>query len=118
MERLFEVGALDVSYAPLVMKKGRPGVALRIMAPIELRTRMLETLFAETPTLGVREQRMTRTVLEREVVEVETSRGTARVKVAGGAGYPEYEDCARIAREHGVPLREIYEEVLHAWRSA
>lgn len=118
MERLFDVGALDVSYAPLVMKKGRPGVALRIMAPIELRAIVLETLFAETPTLGVREQRVTRTVLEREIVQVQTPRGKARVKVAGGQGHPEYEDCARIAREHGVPLREIYEEVLLAWRGA
>lgn len=116
LERLFEAGALDVSYSPLVMKKSRPGVLLRCIAPAEQREVLVATIFAETPTLGVREQRVQRRVLERETVEVTTAHGPARVKVAGGAGYPEYEDCARIARESGKSLRAVYQEVLDAWR--
>lgn len=118
MERLFEAGALDVSYSPLVMKKGRPGTLLRVIAPVELRTRMLDSMFSETPTLGVREQRLQRTVLARKSVEVKTRHGAVRVKVAGGSAYPEFDDCARIAREHGLPLRQVYQEAVDAWRSA
>lgn len=116
LERLFEAGALDVSYSPLVMKKSRPGVLLRCIAPLDKRGTLVEMMFAETPTLGVREQRVHRRVLEREIVEVATTYGPARVKVAGGAGYPEYEDCARMARASGLSLRAIYQEVLDAWR--
>ncbi len=116
MERLFAAGALDVAYAPVVMKKSRPGIALTCIAPPSLAEDALVVLFAESTTLGVRRRREARAVLEREIVEVETPWGSARAKVAGGAAHPEHEDCARIAREHGVPLRRVYEEVQGAVR--
>lgn len=115
LERLMEAGALDATYHPLVMKKGRPGVALTCLGrPADAR-RLREVIFAETSTLGVREREVDRAVLPREVVEIETSLGRVPVKrTPGRAPAPEYEACARIARERGVPLREVYEEVRRA----
>lgn len=116
VERLLEAGAVDVAQAPITMKKGRVGIALQVLVPPSRRDAVLECLFGETPTLGVRERRSSRVVLEREIVSVETTLGMAQVKVAGGTAYPEFEDCARIARAHDLPLRRVYEEVLDAWR--
>ena len=116
MERLFAAGALDVAYAPVVMKKSRPGIALTCIAPPANTEEVLGVLFTESTTLGVRRRRDARAVLEREIVEVDTPWGRARAKLAGGAVHPEHEDCARIAREHGVALRRVYEEVQGAVR--
>lgn len=118
LERLLEAGALDAAYAPLVMKKGRPGVALTCLARPEERDRVREVLLDESGTLGVRECLSERTVLPREVREVETRFGPLAVKVSGDRGEPEYEPCARVAREHGIPLREVYEEVRRAFRDS
>ncbi len=119
VERLLEEGALDAWLGPVVMKKGRPGVVLHALAPWP-RVRELErTIFAETTTFGVRRSRHPRTVLARERVEVSTPYGTVRVKVGRLGGRtmsrsPEFEDCARRAREHGVPLPEVYAAALSA----
>jgi uncharacterized protein (TIGR00299 family) protein len=118
LERLLEAGALDAAYAPLVMKKGRPGVALTCMARPEERDQVREVLLRESGTLGVRERLVERTVLPREVREVETRFGPLAVKVSGDRAEPEYEPCARAAREHGIPLREVYEEVRRAFRDS
>jgi uncharacterized protein (DUF111 family) len=118
MERLFGLGALDVAYAPLVMKKGRPGVALTCMVRPEDREAAARAIFEETPTLGIRDQLVERRVLERRLVPFESPLGPVRFKEVGERGYPEYEDCARIARDRGLPLRQVFEEVGDAWRRA
>lgn len=116
MERLFEAGAVDVAYTPLVMKKGRPGVALTCMAPTARADSVRQTLLTQSSTLGVREETVWRSVLPRQQQEVDTRFGRLPLKVAGGRGEPEYEPCAAVARERGVPLREVYDEVRRAWR--
>jgi len=112
---LFDVflarGALDVWITPIQMKKNRPGILISVLAPERLDQDIHEIFFRETTTLGVRRARMYRKVLSREIVEVTTKFGVCRVKRAGGRVHPEYEDCARAAREHEVPLVDIYEEV-------
>jgi len=108
MERLLAAGALDVTISPLLMKKNRPGSLVRVIARVEDREALAQTLFAETSTLGVRLYAAERRVEARQIVAVETPHGTVRVKVAAnGAFAPEYEDCKKIALETGLPLRQI-----------
>jgi hypothetical protein len=116
MERLLEAGALDATISPLVMKKSRPGALLRVVARPEDRERLVQIVFAETPTLGVRMHSAERRVQAREFVEVETPHGKVRMKVAGGVAAPEYEDCRKIAIEKGVPLRQVIAEANLAYR--
>lgn len=111
LERLMEAGALDVSLSPLVMKKNRPGTLLRVIARPEDREELAALMMAETSTLGLRIQSAERRVSARETVPVTTAHGTVRVKVSNaGAGAPEYEDCRKLAREAGVPLKQILAE--------
>lgn len=114
-ERLLESGALDVTMQALEMKKGRPGVLLRVIARPEDRLRLSDLIFAETPTLGIRIHAAERLVQSRDWVEVETPHGRVRVKVAAGSFAPEYEDCRRIAIASGVPLKQIIAEASHAY---
>lgn len=121
MERLFDVGAMDVALIPVVMKKSRPGVVLSCLAGQERIDAILEILFQETSTLGVRLQEMTRHVLPRQFVSITIHGGMVRMKVADiGAGWakasPEYLDCKKIAKRTGRPLKTIMEEAMAAYR--
>jgi hypothetical protein len=118
LDRLREAGAADAWLTPVIMKKGRPGTLVSVIASPALAAALTDILLAETTTLGVRRQAVKRTVLPRALGEVDTRFGTVPVKLAsrGGAvvkAKPEYEVCRRLAREHRIPLREVYEEV---WR--
>jgi uncharacterized protein (DUF111 family) len=116
MERLLEAGALDVTLTPLVMKKNRPGTLLRVIARSQEREALAALVFAETSTLGLRVYAAERRVQARHTVEVVTPHGTVRMKVSGEGHYaPEYEDCRRLARESGVPLKEIFAEANFAY---
>jgi uncharacterized protein (TIGR00299 family) protein len=123
MERLLAAGALDAFYTPIQMKKGRPGLLVSVLAAPGRREALEEVLFAETTTLGVRRQEWDRTVLEREVVAVDTPYGEVGVKVGrrGGRVYnvqPEFEDCRRAADARGVPVKEVWAAALAAARTA
>ncbi len=119
IERLWQAGALDVYTAAITMKKNRPGVILSVMAPADRGSELERILFEETGTLGIRRIPVERRVLERESVTVETSWGQVRGKVArlGDRAYfsPEFDDCAAIAREKKVPLREVFQAVRSAF---
>lgn len=112
-ERLWEAGALDVTTAPIGMKKNRPGAQLTCLCRLEDREKLVSVLFAHTTTLGVRESLCTRYTLARSQRTVETEHGPVRVKEARGWGVtrekPEYEDVAKIAREHGLTLDQVKE---------
>jgi uncharacterized protein (TIGR00299 family) protein len=103
-ERLFAAGALDVWTTAIQMKKQRPGIVLSVLAKDEKAGELERIMFRETGTLGVRRCRYTRTKQPRAEGTAQTPWGPVRLK----AGKPEYEDCARIAREHNVPLRDVY----------
>jgi uncharacterized protein (TIGR00299 family) protein len=123
MERLFEAGALDVALQHLQMKKNRPGFSVRVVARPAERDVLARVLFAESTTLGVRVTEADRVVLPRVVTRVGTPFGPVRVKwVADGDGRPcpsaEYEDCKRVARRVGVPLREVVRVAEEAARAA
>lgn len=113
IERLLAAGALDAWAAPLVMKKGRPAVQLACLAHAAQLTALAGLILRETPSLGVRWSSVERLATARDWVTATTPWGPVRVKrkliagaVAGVA--PEYEDCATLAREHDVPLAQVY----------
>jgi hypothetical protein len=113
MERLLAAGALDVTLTPVLMKKNRPATQLSVIAGIDSTEQLVQILFAETSTLGVRIVEAQRRVLEREISEVETSFGRVRVKTnSSGSFAPEFDDCRRLALEHQVPLKAVFAEVL------
>lgn len=120
-ERLFVAGALDVWTTPIAMKKGRPGVLLSALAPAEVVEAVEAVLFRETGTLGVRRHRAQRHKLKRREHVVETPWGAVQGKLGWREGSapsfaPEYEDCARVAREHGVALRDVYRAAQQAYQ--
>jgi uncharacterized protein (TIGR00299 family) protein len=116
MDRLLEKGALDVTLQPIEMKKGRPGTLLRVLARPEDREELAQTIFAETSTLGLRTYTAERRVQARRWVDVETPHGMVRMKVSSDGAYaPEFEDCRRIARESGVPLKHVIAEANFAY---
>jgi pyridinium-3,5-bisthiocarboxylic acid mononucleotide nickel chelatase len=111
-EMLLGAGALDVFTVPIQMKKGRPGELLQVLAPAALVAALTRIIFQETTTIGIRRYPVERVTLDREFVEVETEYGTVKIKVSRMDGQvvnfvPEYEDCARIAREQHIPLKTI-----------
>jgi len=110
--RVLKEGALDAYFTPIQMKKNRPGVQLSILCHPRERDRMLELVFRETTTLGVRSSLLERYALERDVRVVETEFGQIRFKVSKYRGKvvnvtPEYDDLRRVASETGLPLKEI-----------
>ena len=120
-ELLFAAGARDVTLTPTIMKKGRPGIILSVLADPVQRDRIAELIFRETTTIGVRFHPMARLKLERKIVEVQTRFGAIRVKLSGDGTSPstispEYEDCRRAAGAHNVPLKSVIEEASAAAR--
>ena len=114
MDRLYAAGALDVYYAPIQMKKNRPGTLVSVVARPGDRAVLSGIVFRETTTIGVRFLEMDRERLDRQTVDVETPLGTVRFKVARRVGAsavlnaaPEFEDCARVAGEHGISVKEV-----------
>lgn len=113
MQRLFEAGALDVYLSQVQMKKNRPGTVVHVLGHPPDADDLAAILFAETSTLGIRRQVITRQALPRAVQTVDTPYGKVRVKVAEWSSgkyraAPEYDDCHRLAVEHGVPLMEVH----------
>jgi len=112
-ERLFAVGAVDVWFTSIQMKKNRPGVLLSAICPTENEAAVTNTVLRETTTLGVRVRSISRHEAQRETFAFESSLGPAAVKVKRLPGRPpvaapEYEFCAAIARERGMPLMDVY----------
>lgn len=114
MSRLLEAGALDVYTTPVHMKKNRPGVILSVLCN-EADIQTIEAIvFGETTTLGVRRWPVARRKLDRKAVVVDTPYGKVQGTMADVPGQPasfspEYEVCRRIAEDHKLPLRVIYE---------
>jgi hypothetical protein len=115
-DKLFEAGANDVYWIPIVMKKGRPGVMLNVLASRDKLEEMERIIFRETTTIGLRYSEVVCHRLGRQSVQVETAWGAVRVKAGYFGGElvqyaPEYRDCEQIARTSGLPLKQVYDEV-------
>ena len=119
-ERLFAEGALEVFTTPVHMKKGRTGHLLTVLARPDRLEALAGVVLRETPTLGLRYRREGRIELARRTAAVATPFGRVRVKEGLLDGepvnaWPEYEDCARLARSRSVPLKRVQEAALVAY---
>jgi uncharacterized protein (TIGR00299 family) protein len=117
---LLAAGALDVFTTPIFMKKNRPGVLLSVLAPEAVLPALEDILFRETTTFGIRRYPVSRHKLQRRAHTIETPWGPVQGKLGWREGQPavfspEYEDCARVAREQGVALREVYARARQAY---
>lgn len=113
MERLFSAGAQDVWLTPIQMKKTRPGTVVNVLCSPADAGVLKHILLEETSTFGLRTSAVMKKAIERELLEVETRWGLVRVKIGRESGHvtsvsPEFSDCARIAGEHGVPIKEVF----------
>ena len=121
VEDLLAAGALDVTVTPALMKKGRPGQLVTVMASPAAADNLARRLLRSSTTLGVRVTEARRVLAERRVIEVETELGRARVKLKILDGevvdaVPEYEDCRRLALASGRDLREVMRVIAAAAR--
>jgi uncharacterized protein (TIGR00299 family) protein len=120
MEKLFDAGALDVFLTPVQMKKNRPGVNLTVTTEPRKRQALVDILFRETTTLGLRVHEVQREVLQRKIVQVDTRFGKVSMKL-GLSGEkvlnvaPEFEDCRRIASNKRASLKEVQQAALAAF---
>jgi pyridinium-3,5-bisthiocarboxylic acid mononucleotide nickel chelatase len=115
VEKLMGAGALDAFLTPVIMKKGRPAVLLTALADRPRADALLDVIFRESTSIGVRMREVIRKKLAREIREVETPFGAIRVKVSRRgdellSATPEYEDCKRLADEKKAPLKVVLEE--------
>jgi len=112
VEQALAAGALDVYSTPVQMKKNRPGILVTLMCESASVNKLIDLIFRETTTIGVRTHEVRRRTLEREIVPVETPLGEVRMKVSRMNdtmlnATPEYEDCRQIAAQKGVPLKQV-----------
>lgn len=116
MEELMAAGARDVHYVPCYMKKNRPAWQLNVICTVDQAEKMEEIIFRDTTTIGIRRLKLERSCLKREMAQVMTKCGPARIKVVRLGErkkcYPEYEDIARIAGENGLAFDEAKQLVL------
>lgn len=120
LERLLREGARDAWITPIVMKKSRAAVTLHVLASLAYESAALRVIFEETTTLGVRRTLTDTYMLERRLDSVTTRWGEVHVKVGFFDGklrslHPEFEDCALLARRHGVPLQRVYHHAMQQW---
>jgi uncharacterized protein (DUF111 family) len=118
-QKLMDQGALDAFTTAIQMKKQRPGVLLTVLCRLADRDKLVDLIFTESTTFGIREYLTHRTVLDRRHMEVETPYGKVRVKIGSWKGRditrsPEHDDCVRCAKAHNAPVRVVYEAACKA----
>ena len=123
LEAALQAGAHDAWIAPVTMKKGRPGHLFGALVSESARAVVEEVIFRETSSLGVRRTRVERSVLDRELVLVQTAYGPVRMKVGRLHGRllnaaPEFEDCRQAAGRHHVAVKEVMAAAIAAFRAA
>ena len=125
LEQLLRAGALDVFTQGITMKKSRSGILLSVICHPELAATCKHIIFQETTTLGIRERSQTRSILNRQILAVDTPYGIISLKIASWDQdsevkevnvKPEYEDCAKLARKHNIPWQIVYQEAMNSWQ--
>ena len=115
-EKLFEIGALDVVKTPIFMKKGRPAIKLSILVNNNCEKEVLDVIFKESTSIGVRKYKVEKIMLNREFSKVKTKYGEVTIKNSFYKGElvkykAEYEDCRNIAIHNNIPIEKVYKEV-------
>lgn len=120
MEKLMEAGARDVHYFPVFMKKNRPGYQLNVICKENQISQLQKIIFEETTSIGIRIQRMERSVLPRRIETRDTSMGEVQIKICslptGERIYPEHDSIARICKENGKSWQEVYRKIIEEFQ--
>jgi len=116
-DRLFKAGALDVFLSNIIMKKGRPGIILKVICETESADNVKHIIFTESTSLGIRTFPFRKDTLVRKFETIQTIYGDVTVKRSfykekEVSGKPEYDDCKRIAAEKGIPVKEVYNNIM------
>ncbi len=113
MEKAFSLGALDIFFTPIFMKKNRPAYKLSILCEEKDKSSILDLIFKETSSIGVRITKVEKVFLKREIKEINTKFGKVRLKISYFLGEkkftPEYEDLKKISQEKNIPLKKVYD---------
>jgi uncharacterized protein (DUF111 family) len=117
VDKLLSVGARDVFFTPVFMKKNRPGTKLTVLCSSEKKDIIAEAVLKHTSTFGVRFSNKERSILERKFVELDTEFGPIRCKLGMPDGEllkysPEYEDCKAAAAQYQRPIADVYNEAI------
>ena len=120
-QKLMDQGALDTFTTAIQMKKQRPGVLLTVLCRPDSRDRIVDLIFSESTTFGIRSTLMHRRKLTPSFLKLSTEIGELTVKLGALDGRvvtvaPEYEVCRKIAEEKNLPLKEVYARALDAYR--
>jgi len=121
IEALLAAGALDAWAAPTIMKKGRPGLTIAALTRTQQSSDVAQVMLRETTSIGLRQLAVSRTERPRRMLQVQTRFGELPIKLSEGSfgpalAKPEFDACAQAARKHNVPVREVIEEALTAFR--
>jgi pyridinium-3,5-bisthiocarboxylic acid mononucleotide nickel chelatase len=122
MEKLFEAGADDVYFQPIIMKKTRPAITLSVLCGTNISGKIESIILNETSTLGIRKYKVEKKMLQREWETIETQWGPVRLKFGIWEGKrikmkPEYNDCINISKNNNIPLHVVYDEIQKLTRS-
>lgn len=117
-EKLFKAGASDVFLTNIIMKKGRPGIVLNVICETESADILKNIIFTESTTLGIRTFPFRKDTLVRKFETIQTTYGEVKIKRSlykekEVSVKPEYDDCKRIAAETGIPLKEIFNNIMY-----
>lgn len=116
MEKLFQMGALDVYFTPVIMKKGRPGNKVTVLAKAKDISQIVNVMFTETTTIGLRIIDCKAIHMNRQISMVATPWGEAHVKVSRWNGKilnisPEYEDCNFFAKQNNIAIKTVFNRI-------
>ncbi|HUX59401.1 MAG TPA: nickel pincer cofactor biosynthesis protein LarC [Bacteroidales bacterium] len=116
-DRLFKAGASDVFLSNIIMKKGRPGIVLNVICEIESADTVKNIIFSESTSLGIRTFPFRKDTLVRKFETIQTTYGDVTVKRSfykekEVSSKPEYDDCRRIAEEKGIPIKEVFNNIM------
>ncbi len=115
-EKLFNTGALDVCHIPVQMKKNRPGTRVEVICKKENLYNIIDIIFQESTTTGIRFHKVKRAILKRERVKIKTKFGEIFAKKVTNPDnsieiMPEYEEMKKIAKNKNIPLKKVYSQV-------
>jgi uncharacterized protein (DUF111 family) len=116
-QRLFDAGASDVYISGIIMKKGRPGNVLNVICEKGKDDLLKKIIFTESTSVGIRTFVFRKDTLVRKLETVKTLYGNVKIKRSFYQGKevsckPEFEECRKIALEKGIPVKEVYNNVM------
>jgi uncharacterized protein (DUF111 family) len=116
IDKLFEAGAHDVFLVPIIMKKSRPAVQIKVLSAFDNQKEVEQILLEETTSLGLRYIPVTKSMLQRRITTIDTAFGKIRIKEGLYSGKSikykaEYDDCVKAAKKYNVSLQQVYSEV-------